>query len=103
MQRAREEILMSKTASILVCGVFASILASGAQALPIAPARSPVKASEALQVRDFCGLGFHRDVYGRCLPNGVYVAPAPVVVAPAAPVVVALPVPVCPYGYGWAP
>jgi len=89
---------MSKIASILVCGVFASILVSEAPAFPIAPAAS-AKASEVLQVRDFCGLGFHRDVYGQCLPNGVYVAPAPVVVAP--PVVTAPPV--CPYGYGWAP
>src|SRR5262245_45732917 len=91
---------MIKIASILVCGVFASLLAFEAQAVPIAPTPSPVKAApEVLQVRDFCGLGFHRDIYGRCLPNGVYVAPAPVVVVP--PAVVAPPV--CPYGYGWAP
>src|ERR1700759_4618412 len=91
---------MSKTASSLVCVVFASILSSNAQSAPIAPAPSPVKAaSGTLQVRDFCGLGFHRDVYGRCLPNAVYAAPAPVVVVP--PPVVAPPV--CPFGYGWAP
>lgn len=89
---------MSKIASIFVCGVFASILGSAAQAFPIAPAPNRVNVPDVLQVRGFCGLGFHRDVYGRCLPNGVYVAPAPVVIAP--PVAVA---PVCPYGYGWAP
>src|SRR5262249_57784537 len=63
------KLRMSKIASILVCGVFASILASEAQAIPIAPA--PVKPSEILQVRGFCGLGFHRDVYGYCVRNGV--------------------------------
>ena len=90
---------MSKIALFLVCGVFAFILASEAQAVPIDLAPSQVRVPEVLQVRGFCGLGFHRDVYGRCLPNGVYVAPAPVVVAPPA----AVAAPVCPYGYGWAP
>ena len=43
-----------------------------------------------------CGPGFHRGPYGGCRPNG-----GPVVVAPAAPVVVA-PV-VCGVGYRWHP
>ena len=69
---------------------------------------------------DGCGPGFHRGPYGRCHPNGpVVVAPAapvvvaPAVVAPAAPAVVApavvapavvAPVPVvCGRGYRWHP
>jgi hypothetical protein len=49
-----------------------------------------------------CGPGFHRGPYGHCRPNG------PVVVAPAAPVVVApavvAPAPVvCGVGYRWHP
>ena len=35
MEPAREEMQMSKIASFLVCGVFAFILASEAQAVPI--------------------------------------------------------------------
>jgi hypothetical protein len=104
---------MLKTVSILACGVMASIFSCDVQAFPIAPA--PVVALEVLQVRDFCGLGFHRGPYGNCVRNGVpygYVAPgyvAPGYVAPgyAAPIVVAPPVVVaprvCPYGYAYAP
>jgi len=48
-----------------------------------------------------CGPGFHRGPYGHCRPNG------PVVVAPAAPVVVApaviAPPVVCGAGYRWHP
>jgi len=58
-----------------------------------------------------CGPGFHPGPYGGCLPNRgpVVVAPAapvvvaPVVVAPAAPAVV-VPAPVvCGVGYRWHP
>jgi hypothetical protein len=42
-----------------------------------------------------CSPGFHRNPYGRCSPN--------VVVAPAAPVVVAPPPYVCRGGFGWHP
>jgi hypothetical protein len=100
---------MLKIASILACGVVVSLFSFGAQAFPVGPAQAP--SSEIMQVRDFCGLGFHRGPYGYCVRNGVpygYVAPgypAPVVVAP--PVMVAPPVVVaprvCPYGYVFAP
>ena len=54
-----------------------------------------------------CGPGFHRGPYGHCRPNGpVIVAPAaPVVVAPAvvAPAVVAPAPVVCGIGYRWHP
>jgi hypothetical protein len=62
---------------------------------------------DSASAADGCGPGFHRGPYGGCRPNGpVVVAPAaPVVVAPAvvAPAVVA-PVPVvCGGGYRWHP
>jgi hypothetical protein len=88
---------MSKIASILACGVMASVFSFGAQAFPGSSTPAQVSASEVMPVRDFCGLGFHRDPYGVCVPNGVpYGYAAPVVVAP--PVMVA-PRVVCPYGY----
>lgn len=91
---------MMKPTSALICGAIASLLACDAEAFPLAKTSVQATSSEVLQVRNFCGLGFHRDVYGYCRPNGVpYVAPAPVVVAP--PIVVAPRV--CPYGYAWAP
>lgn len=87
---------MSKIASILACGLVASIFPFSAQAFPGSPAPQ-VSASDVLLVRDFCGLGFHRNPWGACVPNGAplgYVAP--VVVAPA---VAVAPRVVCPYGY----
>jgi hypothetical protein len=89
---------MSKTLSTLACSVAGSVFSFAALALPGPPAPAGVSAPEVLQVRDFCGLGFHRGPYGQCRPNGVpygYVA-APVVVAQPAVVV---PRAVCPYGY----
>ena len=95
---------MPKIASGLACFVVASIFSFGAQALPGSPAPAQVTSSEIVQVRGFCGLGFHRGPYGNCVPNGVpYGYVAPVVVAPpfmvAPPVVVVPPRVVCPYGY----
>ncbi len=89
---------MLKTASVLACGVAALFSSCEVQAFPIGQAQAP--ALEVLQVRGFCGLGFHRGPYGYCVRNGVpYGYVAPVVVAP--PVVV---VPrACPRGYGYAP
>jgi hypothetical protein len=49
------------------------LAACGAQAAPIEPMQRP--ASEVVQVRDLCGLGRHRDPWGRCLPNGMYYYP----------------------------
>jgi hypothetical protein len=45
-----------------------------------------------------CGPGFHPNPYGRCVPNG-----RPVVVVPAAPVVVAPAPVVCSGGFRWHP
>ena len=87
---------MSKTTLILACGLLASVFPFSAQALPGSPVPQ-VSASEVTLVRDFCGLGFHRNPWGACVPNGApYGYVAPVVVAPA-PVVA--PRVVCPYGY----
>jgi hypothetical protein len=87
---------MSKIVSILAGGLMALIFPFSAQAFPGLPA-SQVSASDVVQVRDFCGLGFHRNPWGACVPNGVpYGYVAPVVVAPA---VVVAPRVVCPYGY----
>ena len=89
---------MSKTASILACGLVASIFSFNAHAFPGSSAPQ-VAASDIIEVRGFCGLGFHRGPYGACVPNGVpYGYVAPVVVAPYAAPVVA-PREVCPYGY----
>jgi hypothetical protein len=93
---------MSKIASIVACGLVASLFPFSAEAFPGSPS-SQVSTSDVMQVRDFCGLGFHRNPWGTCVPNGTpygYVAPgyvAPVVVAP--PAVVVAPRVACPYGY----
>jgi hypothetical protein len=91
---------MAKPALILVGVLMSSIFSFNAQAFPASYAPQRVT-SDVVEVRDFCGLGFHRGPYGACVRNGVpygYVA-APVV---AAPVVVAPPV-VCPFGYNYYP
>ena len=46
-----------------------------------------------------CGPGWHRGPYGGCRPNGVVMAPGPVVVE--RPVVVAPVGRVCPIGFRW--
>jgi|SRR6516225_10192683 hypothetical protein len=87
---------MSKITLILACGLLASIIPFTAQAFSGAPV-SQASTSDVMLVRDFCGLGFHRNPWGACVPNGVpYGYAAPVVVAPG-PVVA--PRVVCPYGY----
>ncbi len=94
---------MSKIASMMACCAVALLFSVGARALPGSPAPAQMATSEVIQVRGFCGLGFHRGPYGGCVPNGVpygYVAP-PVYVGPpvyAAPPVVVVPR-ACPYGY----
>lgn len=90
---------MSKIASILACGLVASIFSCSAQAFPGSSAPQTAS-SDLILVRGFCGLGFHRGLYGACVPNGApYGYVAPVVAAPyGAPVVVA-PTIACPYGY----
>ena len=101
---------MSKRfALILACG--ASLFSFGVQASPILFAPMQKAASDIILVWDWCGLGFHRSVYGYCIRNGtvaappVVVAPSPVEVVPApviepSPVVAPL---VCPSGYYLGP
>ena len=81
-------------ALILACG--ASLFSFGVQASPIfAPMQKA--ASDIILVWDWCGLGFHRSVYGYCIRNGtvamapVVVTPSPVVIAPAPVVARVLP------------
>jgi hypothetical protein len=52
---------MSKIASIFACSLLASIFSFDAQALPASASPAQVGAPEVTPVRDFCGLGFHRD------------------------------------------
>jgi hypothetical protein len=96
-----------KLVLILACG--ASLFSFGVQASPIVFAPMQKTASDLILVWDWCGLGFHRSVYGYCIRNGtvavppVVVAPSTVVVAPA-PVVAPIVAPiVCPYGYYLGP
>jgi hypothetical protein len=104
---------MSKRfALILACA--ASLFSFGVQASPILFPPMQKAASDIILVWDWCGLGFHRSVYGYCIRNGtvavppVAVVPSPEVVVPSSPVVVA-PSPVvvapivCPSGYYLGP
>src|SRR6185312_1289637 len=59
-------------ALILACG--ASLFSFGVQASPILFAPMQKAASDIILVWDWCGLGFHRDVYGYCIRNGTVVA-----------------------------
>jgi hypothetical protein len=95
--------MMAKTALILIGGLMSLIFSFDAEAFPALSA-SQATTSDVLEVRGFCGLGFHRGPYGGCVRNGVpYGYVAPVVVAPyAAPIVVAPPL-VCPFGYIYYP
>jgi len=97
-------------ALILACG--ASLFSFGVQASPILFAPMQKAASDIILVWDWCGLGFHRSVYGYCIRNGTVavppvvetptvVVPSPTVVVPS-PVVVAPPI-VCPSGYYLGP
>src|SRR5678815_5482730 len=83
----------------------ASLFSFGVQASPITFAPMQKAGSDIILVWDWCGLGFHRSVYGYCVRNGtVVVAPvveSPTVVVPS-PTVVAPPI-VCPSGYYLGP
>jgi len=54
---------MSKTATVLVCGLAASIFSCNAQAFP-GSSVPQLAASDIVEVHDFCGLGFHRNPWG---------------------------------------
>ena len=98
-------------ALILACA--ASLFSFGVQASPILFGPMQKGASDIILVWDWCGLGFHRSVYGYCIRNGtvavapVVVTPAPAVVTPAPVVVAPSPVVVapivCPSGYYLGP
>jgi hypothetical protein len=60
---------MSKTASILACGLAASIFSFNAQTFPGSSVPRSL-ASDIVEVRDCCGIGFHRNPWGACVPNG---------------------------------
>ena len=87
-------------ALILACG--ASLFSFGVQASPILFAPMQKAASDIILVWDWCGLGFHRSVYGYCIRNGtvamppVAVVPSPEVVVPSPQVVVPSPIVVAP-------
>jgi hypothetical protein len=93
--------------SLALCGVLASSFPMGAQAAPISSVRLQPATTSITLVRNGCGLGFHWAPCG-CIRNHtacpVVVAPAaPVIVAPQyAPPVVARPA-ACPYGYYLGP
>jgi len=100
-------------ALILACG--ALLFSFGVQASPILFAPMQKAASDIILVWDWCGLGFHRSVYGYCIRNGTVAVPpvvAPTVVVPSPTVVVPSPVVVapevvapivCPSGYYLGP
>jgi hypothetical protein len=85
----------------LLCGALGAIASAGAHAMPSSGPPAQAAKSDFTLVRNFCGLGFHRTVYGNCVRNGVYAAPLyappPVYVPP-----VVVPV-ACPYGYHLGP
>jgi len=101
-----------RLALILACG--ASLFSFGVLASPVHFVPMQKAASNIILVWDWCGLGFHRSVYGYCVRNGtvavapVVVTPSPTVVVPApavvAPVVAPIDAPiVCPSGYYLGP
>ena len=99
---------------VLACG--ALLVSFGVQASPIVFAPMQKAASDIILVWDWCGLGFHRSVYGYCIRNGTVAVPpvveTPTVVVPSPTVVVPSPVVVpsevvapivCPSGYYLGP
>ena len=99
---------MSRRLALIMA--WASLFSFGVQASPVLfPPMQKKAASNIILVWDWCGLGFHRSVYGYCIRNGT-VAVAPVVVTPS-PVVVPSPAVVapvvapivCPSGYYLGP
>jgi len=104
----------------LILAFGASLFSFGVQASPIQLPPMQKAGSDIILVWDWCGLGFHRSVYGYCVRNGTVVVappvvesptvvvPSPTVVVPSpevvvpSPVVVAPPI-VCPSGYYLGP
>jgi hypothetical protein len=89
---------MSKKFVVAVLyGALGAMASVGAHAMPASSSPTQATKSDFTLVRNFCGLGFHRTVYGNCVRNGVYPYAAPVYVPP-----VVVPV-ACPYGYHLGP
>jgi hypothetical protein len=103
-------------ALILACGASLFSFSFGVQASPILFPPMQKAASDIILVWDWCGLGFHRSVYGYCIRNGTVAVPpvveTPTVVVPSPTVVVPSPIVVpsevvapivCPPGYYLGP
>ena len=99
-----EQNMFKKLGWVFACSAIGSIVSFTAQAFPFSPPPEHPGKPDVMLVRNFCGLGFHRSVYGYCVRNGTPYGYAPPVVV-ALPVVVAPPVvgPICPYGYHFGP
>jgi hypothetical protein len=100
--------MSKKVVTALLCAALSTIASAGVRAMPVSVASTLAAKSDLILVRNFCGLGFHRSVYGYCVRNGAYPYPAPVYAAPvyAPPVYVVPPVVApmaCPYGYRIGP
>jgi hypothetical protein len=75
---------MRKFVISAVTAIAATLAASAVRAMP-ASAQIARPTGNLVEARGFCGLGWHRDFYGACVPNGVpyaygpyaYVSPAP--------------------------
>ena len=68
-----------RIAIIAAFGLLGSLYSIDAQAFPTSFLAKNVAWSNVIVVRNFCGLGFHRNVYGYCVRNGApyrYLAPA---------------------------
>ena len=63
----RTQIFSAATAAALTLGAVA------ADAMPANIVVGPAAAPHATLVAGFCGLGFHRGPFGRCVRNGVIV------------------------------
>jgi hypothetical protein len=59
---------MRKTFSIAAITIVAALTASSAQAFPVES--NATSSNEIIEVRQLCGLGWHRGPWGGCRPNG---------------------------------
>lgn len=76
---------------ILMCGVLAAFVSTGALAFPGSSNAVQIDRSGITLVAGGCGIGWHRNLYGYCVRNGTYAAPPAYILAPAPRV--------CPYPY----
>jgi len=63
--------MLKKLCMTIAAGAFVAALMPAAQAMPAAPLAG-VTGAEVIQVAGGCGRGWHRNRYGRCVPNRVY-------------------------------